>query len=170
MFQDFVIRLMKTQWPTAQLLAEELIAMFENAKLAQAGPITLTQTGDNPFFTLKDWKPGDVIMEVKGPGGISLGNITFTGSTISFGGGGSGGGGTSITVEGGGGMPGQVESRVSGNDYNVTVYPAGIPAGGMSVVATQLQIHADDEIPVGTWALVVKAGDYYYMQVPILVE
>lgn len=69
----------------------------------------------------------------------------------------------------GGGIPAQVGSVVSGSVYNVTIYPNGIGAEipGQDVTATQLQIHADEEIPSGTWTIVTKIGSTYYMQVPV---
>ncbi len=63
-------------------------------------------------------------------------------------------------------MPGKVVSG-TGALYEMDVYPAGVEAASVRVSAVQLQIDPFEEIPVGTWTLVVKSGANYYMQVPV---
>lgn len=70
---------------------------------------------------------------------------------------------------GGGGFPGEVVSG-SGDTYQVDVYEGGLDAAPVTRTVTQLEIHPDEQIPAGTWALVGKLGDEYFMQVPVWAE
>lgn len=77
-------------------------------------------------------------------------------------------------------IPGVVQGSQGGGKYNVTIYPQGMSEDPKTVVVQQLQIRADEQIPVGTYVLVSavcidKSGDEnkitfnytYYMQVPV---
>lgn len=77
-------------------------------------------------------------------------------------------------------IPGIVQGKIGGGLFNVTIYPQGMAEDHKSVSCKQLQIRADEIIPVGTFVLVSavctdKSGDEdkitfnytYYMQVPV---
>jgi hypothetical protein len=65
-------------------------------------------------------------------------------------------------------VPGKVLSGGPGATYQVQLYPNG-PSGGAgdTVTCTQLQIDPNETIPAGTWAIVAKSNNAYYMQVPV---
>lgn len=68
---------------------------------------------------------------------------------------------------GGGGLVGTVTAG-SGSSYTMNVYTGdpGITTPS-SVTVTQLSIDAAADIPNGVWAVVVRLGNAYFMQVPV---
>lgn len=70
---------------------------------------------------------------------------------------------------GGGGFPGRVISG-SASTYQVAVYEDGLSLAPTTQTVTQLQIASDAVIPAGTWALVGKINDEYFMQVPVWLQ
>lgn len=68
--------------------------------------------------------------------------------------------------------PCRVDSKNERSKYNVTAYLHGRAGRGSSIVAEQMQIADDDEIPAGSWCFLIgvrnEAGIWnYYIQVPV---
>lgn len=77
------------------------------------------------------------------------------------------GDGKPISSAGGGGFPCKVISGGPGAIYQCDIYPDGLGAAPTRVSVTQLQIDPTATIPPNNWTIAVKAGDFYYMQIPV---
>jgi hypothetical protein len=77
--------------------------------------------------------------------------------------------GQALQARGGGGSIVRITSGGPGNAYVGDVYGKGPSeaATATDVDLYQLQANAAATIPAGTWAIGVKIGDVYYMQVPV---
>jgi hypothetical protein len=171
MFGRLRERLLKKSW-TADQLAQELYAMFDpEAPLFHEGPIELRRRDDQPFFTLSNFAPGDILFNVNGAGGRHYGDVILgddglgllpEGETQLV--------GIGTTVQGGsGGIPGAIVSG-SGDTYQVTLYENGITEDATKTVEVkQLQITGDD-LDAGTEVVVYLGSDgVYFMQHPVWV-
>ncbi len=194
LFRNQVGRLLRNKWPNAQLLAEELFALLSSDEPIEIdSPVIITSNTGSPPLTLRNFGSDDSMIDiVRAPPdridfpdippltlpALDTGSITYTtiyedGSRES----GTGDRGadeppTQVSVEGGGGggFPGVVVSGGPGDSYQVNVYENGLSEAPIERTVTQLSIAADATIPVGTWALVGKVGETYFMQVPVWLE
>lgn len=158
------VRLLRTKWKNADLLAKELATIFRTDQdIELTEPLTITENGNKAPITIiqRGDSPWPAINVIRGDETIP---INFTPGTS---GGGLDLGG--VPTEGGDpeGVPipsnnpitlvGVVQSKVSGNVYAVKCYakdPAGGAAFGVFNV-TQGQIDPDDTIPPGTVVTVI---------------
>ncbi len=162
MFSGEALRLLRELWPDATELAEELYAIFSSVTLPleHSGPVTLNNpNGAGAGVTLPGYSSGDQILSIpRADGGtitLSLGDngLVLDGGTLTT--------PASTTQQ-------QTEDKVflgsvvsgSGSTYKVNL-------GNKVVTVTQAQINADETIPAGTKALVLKSGNSYAMQVPV---
>jgi hypothetical protein len=172
-FGNESLRLLREKWPDANMLAEELYAIFralDSQPSTQNTPaaITSNQQGVAPL-TLTPY-PNDTLLLQFGPQGIDGSMQLINGFPTPVNGQGQqqGGGGDAGTIVGG-----------SGNTYQVQ-----LKSSGKTVTATQLQIASTETIPVGTSCLVAKVtvsgaqhvgvnqssnvqGAQYFIQVPV---
>lgn len=168
MFDEQLSRLLREHWPNAKMLADELYAMFRGWEERGLTNLILQQPpGDQPAIRLNGWDSGDIVIQVRGRGGIDLGSITFTGGTLATPDATGVGGGT--VVAGANAFPGRVVSG-TGSTYQVDIYPNGLGGEAERVSVTQMLIDEDETIPGGTPVLVVRSGANYYMQVPVVLE
>jgi hypothetical protein len=183
LFKKQSIRLLREDWTGASELAEEIYAILNNDEpLEIDGPVTINNTTGRPPLTINQYGgDGDIVTinnrdeppaEIPGvppfdPG--SPGDFTIT-IINQFGGveTGTSGDGTPPSprpeTQGGGGFPGQVVSG-DGSTYLVAVYENGLGQPPAQRSVRQLAIAEGASIPAGTWALVGKAGEGYFMQV-----
>jgi len=177
MFSKQAVRLLRTYWATAQLLAEELSCLFdEDVPLAHAAPITLTVQNQQAPLAVKGFTLGDSVISFGGGSGEDLGSLILTAGGLAYrdadgnlqvpaprtnGNLSPAAGGT------GGGFVGKVVSG-SGSSYQVDLYENG-PGNSATrrVSATQLQIDSAATIPAGTWALVAEVDRAFFIQVPV---
>src|SRR5262245_5417038 len=185
LFGTQAIRLLRDSWKRTKDLAEELYAMFQDdIPLEHNAPITITTRNSSPPLTIRNFGDGDfsikIIKEDGTPGGgigtDDDGNPVFkdpNGDPVPN-------PQDETPEEPGAGacIPGCVTAQASGQNYSVDLYENGPEqASTRNVTVRQLQIHADDTIPAGTWALVCRqlvtdevTGDteeVFSMQVPI---
>ena len=171
MFGTQALRLLRESWPSVDMLAQELYAIFQDTNPTSSGPLTINNnTPAGPGMTINN----------SGGSGSSI-NLGRNGTpSVNFGLGPDGGliitapsvssqtpGGQPAPIGGGGGVPGQVLSGGPGANYQVKIYPTGLAGPTKTVSAVQLQIDPGETIPAGTWALVAQAGGNYYMEVPV---
>lgn len=176
------IRLMRESWHDANELAEEMRAIFNSEEpIVFDTPVVINNNTSEPGITINNGGDGPTIQVNNNPGPpiqfpeyppIEIPDFPNIPPTIIYNNDGT------VTDEdgdaidtgagggGGGGFPGQVVSG-SGNMYSVAVYEAGLSFSPTTRLVRQLQIHDDDTIPPGTWALIAKVGTTYYMQVPV---
>ena len=181
LFGAEVVRLLRESWPNATLLAEELYAILQgDIPITQQAPTDLTNPGDQSPLTITTNPQGDGIQFVKDgvpSGGFFVRNkklfIQLHGKLPTRDNPNPGG----LLTLSGGGVPGQVQTPVSGQVYNVDLYENGTSAPSTQTVqVTQLQIASGETIPQGTWALVSNVIDdngnvlQYVMQVPVWVS
>lgn len=163
MFSEEALRLLREVWPDANMLAEELYAIFSsvNLPLEHSGPLTLNNpNGPGAGITMPGYNPGDQILSIPQANGdaftITLGNngLILGGGTLTFPGSGQQQQQSAATV-----FLGTVVSG-SGANYKVKI-------GTQTVSVTQAQINSDETIPAGTKAFVLQTGSTYSMQVPV---
>lgn len=144
-------------WPNANMLAQELYAMFSpEQELTHDGPITLNVNGLVPPITLNFPDGSLPIIRVQRRG--------VPESTI-------GQDGQSDSEE----TPQQQEQQAGSRVFSGTVvsgsgssYQVALSTGD-TVSVTQLSIHADETIPEGTAVVVFRTTQQsaYFMQVPV---
>lgn len=181
---DQAVRLLRTHWRNPTALAQELYAMFTAQDAAtQDAPLTIANPDGStaPYLQLPNYTPGNSLIQINGRGGAPLGNLVLEGDSLVFQPAQTGAlptgtvpfaPGTTrplpIGGGGGGGVPGQVVSQVSGSVYQVRIYPAGLNGASQLVNVTQLSIASGAVIPAGTWTTVINTTDgSYEMQVPV---
>lgn len=180
-FREWAVRLSKDKWPTAQRLAEELLACFASEdELTVDNPVTfIQQSGQPPVRVVaKDPDPNSPAIQVfrpdpaTGDSGFNGGDITTGGTTITNGPGGAGGGGPDLqgitwpdnpdpnNVPKPAETPIVLWGRVasgSGDGYLVNVW--GKPPSSTGPMGTLFvnvgQIDPSETIPAGTAVLVV---------------
>jgi hypothetical protein len=155
-------RLLKERF-TIETLCEELWTMFgPDVPLSHNGPVELTKSGNNPFLTLGDFETGDILINIKGAGGASIGDIVIEDDELKFV---PEGGETPdvAVVNGGGAIPGTVVSN-SGTVYQVSIFENGITqAATQTVSVTHRSISASsDPVPAGTAVAVFLGNDGTY--------
>lgn len=173
MFGSQALRLLRENWPSPTMLAQELYAIFQDANPTTSGPLTITNPNKaGPGLAVKNsGGSADVMSFTGGTGGTSTmsfgpdGGLVFT--TPSFSTADKPGGPTTNIKNSGGAVPGQVLSGGPGAAYSVQVFPNGLAAASKTVAAVQLQIDAGETIQPGTFALFSLAGPTYYFQAPV---
>lgn len=160
MFSRERLRLLREEWPNAQMLAEELWAMFaKDIPLYHDGQIILN-AGEASPFEIRNWEPGDSAFSFKGRNGDHYGDIIVGNTGVGW----RPAGETKLigigitqtqqttflgTVTGG-----------SGSEHQVDI-------GDKVVNVNTLNVAGGESIPVG-WELVVhKQGGTYYSEVPV---
>lgn len=187
LFRDQASRLLRERWPDANLLAEELYAMFtSDVPVSIDSPVIITSTNGAPPLTLRNFGTGDGAIQIikqgppqvvlpeippldfSGVGEENVTNVYDDGETETFGGeeGARGTGTNPNSGGGGGGFPGKVLSG-SGSSYQVAVYESGLSSEPTTRTVTQLSIAEGEVVPADTWALVGQSGEAYFMQVPV---
>jgi hypothetical protein len=167
-FGDQAIRMLRSKWPNASMLAEELFTIFSGTNPINIPAGSTLQPSANPatpLLTAPGYTQGQTIIDFPHVGTISVqgDQLIFTNPDGQTSGGGASVGGTAAPTC----FPGLVVSG-SGSDYLVNIYPNGIGNAAVEVTVTQLQIDPSQTIPPGTAALVTKTTDgSYYMQVPV---
>ena len=153
----------------------ELLALLGDADTSQSpsgfespaspagrdAPLLVTNSPDGQIPIVKAARPnGSSFTFSIGDSGVSL---VFTSPA---------GKDTNIRIAGGGGgaanvFPGTIIEYVSDNVYRMRIYDKSIDNPGTIVLVRQLE--GDPAYPHkdGRWALVVKSGDKYYMQIPV---
>ena len=162
-FRDSRHRLLRTKWTTADLLAEELYALFGQDNLEIDGPVTIENDTLDPAITIiaHDFED-DASIAFKRPGSTdeTLGKPKGTdadGDPVD----------ESPTIGAGGGIPAKIISG-SGSTYTIDLYQNGTgEAASDRVTATQLQILSTETIPADTWTLATKIAGSYYFQVAV---
>ncbi len=172
MFGDQAIRLLRDDWATAKMLAEELYAMMDAEEVSHEGVQNLAKVSQaEPYFNLTNFADGGSIFTVTGTKGDPLGSFNLSGGVLQF-------VATPpttpqpnqrprVTSGGGGGLAGQVVSGGPGEDYVVNTYPTGLSGPTVTVNAKQAGIDPGATIPPGTWGAVIQAGTGYILMVPL---
>lgn len=182
-FKDQSLRLIREKWRDPNVLAEELYAILNSDKpIVIDSPIEITNNTDGPAITINNNREGDTIQINNQPQPpIQLPNyppvtipdfpsipdtatIDNRGRGPGDGGGGGDGGDGEPSV-----FPGQITSGTA-DTYEVDVYENGLGEGAVSRSVKQLQIAGDAEIPSGTWSVIGKVGEEYFMQVPVWLD
>lgn len=155
-FKDAAHRLLRTKWGSdADLLAEELYALFRQEELQIDGPVTITNETTDPAIT------------------IQLGNEDASNDIATV----DSAGEDVPDATGGGGTFAKILSG-SGDTYQVGLYENGPDAAQTQAVeATCVQILATETIPVDTWVVVITIPAFtvgvifnpaqYFFSVPI---
>lgn len=175
MFGDESLRLLRTSWPSVDMLAEELYAIFRavDAQPTQLqGPVTIENgNSSEPALTTNPGNGGNGSIQVPTDDGppFIIGGGGFIGSPVIFqpiqeSGGGGGGSSSSSNLT----MPGQVVSGGPGTGpYQVKIFPNGLNFSSTQVPVTQLSIDSGTSVPAGTAVFVTQTQSGYYMQAPV---
>lgn len=185
------LRLLRTKWPNASMLAEEIYALMFGQRTSTVtfeGPIEIINNTNKPAVTIINNGNGSTALQVgstghpgangtngingapgtngagAGPANnivINNGNVFSTTTPSNAPAGGSGSGSVTQTPTGG---LAQITGG-SGASYTATLYLADATTVAISV--TQKSIAATETIPVGTWVYVVRIDTAYYMQHPV---
>lgn len=192
--RDQASRLIRTKWiGNADLLAEELYAIFTgDVPIVFDSPVTIINETGEPAINVRDFGDSDASIRIEkrplpkvdlpdipplddsGAGRVQIRYVYPDGDEGWEGDGGdppdtNPGTGSPIGQEGGGGFPGVVVSGTE-DEYLVDVYEGGLSEAPTQRTVTQLSIASGEQIPAGTWALVGKVGDEYFMQVPVWLD
>lgn len=169
-------RLMREKWPNAQLLAEELIAMFNSEEPIELdGPVIINNNSTEPAITINQGGASNISIQIKNSPvpfpkydippidfadivNVYTTNIYNNGSVESP---------QKKDDEESGKAYAAVVTGGSGDTYEVSVYKNGLTLAPVTATAKQLQIHPTETIPAGTWTIVVQSDGGYYMQVPV---
>lgn len=171
-FGEQSIRLLRDDWETTKMLAEELFAMTAGSQEPLPTLDVQPTTEGQPYFNLSNYSPGDTIFSITGRSGEPFGGFTIENGDLVFLPAETGDPPASVPSKskkddeqatGANCFPGIVVGG-SGSVYNVSITTSG---GTKTVSVTQLQIDPNEVIPPGTAALVVKVGGKYSMQVPV---
>jgi hypothetical protein len=182
-FRKQSIRLLRERWGGVNEAMEELYAILNSDEpLEIDGPVTINNSTGRAPLTINQFggdggvvninrrdeppvqPPGFPPLDFGGPGNFTITIINQFGGVET----GTSNDGTpprpQPEQQGGGGFPGRVISG-EGSTYQVAVYESGLAQAPVTRTVTQLQIASDATVPAGTWALVGKAGNSYFMQV-----
>lgn len=186
-FRKQSIRLLREKWTDPQNLAEEIFGILNSDEPIEIdGPVTINNNTDQSPLTINNYSNSDDDVTINRypddppdlpnyppPPPMDTGDVI----TIHINQDGidrdrkppnDPGPPTSDPLPGGGGgFPGQVVSGGPGDTYTVNVYENGLNQPFAARTVIQLQIHDDATIPAGTWALIGKVGNEYFMQVPV---
>ena len=156
MFGNQRQRLLRTIWPNAQLLAEELYAMMDDNAPVSSGPITFEVNPGEAPITFQGAGGDDPLFQFRGRSGEDLGDTTFNEVFNPATSGAGGGGGTPQTTR-----PivtaalGKIING-SGTTYQLSLYLAGPTAGLTTVSATLISPDTDFDLPAGTFVNVYR--------------
>ncbi len=179
MFGTQAMRLRRTDWKNATLLAEELYAMFqEDIPLTHSGGLELKAKGDDAPLTLTRGEFSDGPVLTFNNGGGDTGGFAWDGADLVISGPsiffetldgegnpvrtalgeGSGGGDEEEEETPASSYPGQVVSG-EGTAYRVNVYTAGTSGTPTEVSAVGLGVADEAQVAAGSWHMVSAVPD-----------
>jgi hypothetical protein len=185
MFGAQSMRLLRTRWKNATVLAEELFAMLQDdIPLTHKAPLTLQMPDGSfaPALTIRNSNWNDPsnntpLIKFEDNAGNSTGGLDKFGDLVNP-------DGSKKTTDAGskqqsgssgvdfevfacqvvGGSGNSYQCQLSKDDGSTFIMEAGIPK---LFTVRQLKIAPGAAIPVGTWDLAMKRGGKYFMQCPV---
>ena len=162
-----VLRLLRTRWKGpqgAQMLAEEMYAILSTTRpITLTGPVTINNPTTDPGLKINNADPeldlpvNDVGIRMQDKDGTTK-DLRIEPDKVP---------GKKKKDDEPPSAVGKISSG-SGSEYRVDLYENGQGSDSTRTVdATQLQIVEDEDIPSGTWCLVLRVGEEYFVQVPV---